>query len=198
MDSFDALILAGNIGFLFFYECYIFQSPPSPNKTSHHCWEHTALVIFPTQPTISPPWFILLHLNPIDSGNHDVNAEVMEPSKEELAPPSPGLRLSEESKEQEPLPAANMTYEEELADIQMDLSRFLFDYDQFVNCLHPSDGLDCSDLTDVRRGWNVTEDSAVLFRNIKHTQPDDDAWDDVFMKLGHAVKTVGSGGRDKK
>ena len=57
--------------------------------------------------------------------------QVMEPSEEERAPPSPGLGLSKESKEQEPFPAANLTHEEELADIQMDLNRFLFDYDQF-------------------------------------------------------------------
>ena len=50
--------------------------------------------------------------------------------------------------------------------------------------------LDCSDPTDVRKGWNVARDLAVLFRNTEHTQLDDDVWDDVFMKLGHAVKTV--------
>ena len=51
-----------------------------------------------------------------------------------------------------------MTAEEELAQIQDDLSRFLFDYYQFVNCSDMGKGqrkqnvaqdLDCSDLTDV-------------------------------------------------
>ena len=50
--------------------------------------------------------------------------------------------------------------------------------------------LDCSDPTDVRKGWKVAHELAVLFRNTEHTQPDDDVWDDVVIKLGHAVKTV--------
>ena len=68
--------------------------------------------------------------------------------------------------------------------------------------MHPSDvgkrvkqtvaeDLDCSDPTDVQKGWKVAHELAVLFRNTEHTQPDDDdVWNDVFAKLGHAVKSV--------
>ena len=135
---------------------------------------------------------MLKNLVNVGNGGQDDSKPVAKASQEEVeAPPSPGVRPSRKI----------MTAEEKLGQIQDDLSNFLYVYDQFVNCLHPSDvgkrvkqtvaqDLDCSDPTDVQKGWNVARDLAVLFRNTEHTQLDDDVWDDVFMKLGHAVKTV--------